>query len=87
MTRRAGRNHNPAFKAKLALSTIRGEQTLEVRTDFRSSDNSARRMFLWTRSRKNWGLGMRLRERPPVFPATTDRHQPDRGERGRGWPR
>jgi len=28
MTRRARRNHTPAFKAKVALSAIRGEKTL-----------------------------------------------------------
>ena len=28
MTRRPRRNHNPAFKAKVALAAIRGEQTL-----------------------------------------------------------
>ncbi|MBW6351765.1 IS3 family transposase, partial [Pseudomonas aeruginosa] len=28
MTRRPGRNHSPAFKAKVALAAIRGEQTL-----------------------------------------------------------
>ena len=28
MTRRTRRNHSPAFKAKVALAAIRGEQTL-----------------------------------------------------------
>jgi transposase len=28
MTKRAGRNHTPAFKAKEALTAIRGEKTL-----------------------------------------------------------
>ena len=28
MTRRPRRNHSPAFKAKVALAAIRGEQTL-----------------------------------------------------------
>ena len=28
MTRRPRRNHSPAFKAKVALTAIRGEQTL-----------------------------------------------------------
>ena len=28
MTRRLRRNHRPAFKAKMALAAIRGEQTL-----------------------------------------------------------
>ncbi len=28
MTKRARRNHNPAFKAKVALAAIKGEQTL-----------------------------------------------------------
>ncbi|CDZ38161.1 Hypothetical protein NGAL_HAMBI1146_27330 [Neorhizobium galegae bv. officinalis] len=28
MTRRPRRNHTPAFKAKVALAAIRGEQTL-----------------------------------------------------------
>ena len=28
MTKRARRNHNPAFKAKLALAAIKGEKTL-----------------------------------------------------------
>ena len=28
MTRRLRRNHSPAFKAKVALAAIRGEQTL-----------------------------------------------------------
>lgn len=28
MTRRARRNHSPAFKAKVALAAIRGEQAL-----------------------------------------------------------
>jgi len=28
MTRRPRRNHSPAFKAKVALSAVRGEQTL-----------------------------------------------------------
>ena len=28
MTRRTRRNHRPAFKAKVALAAIRGEQTL-----------------------------------------------------------
>lgn len=28
MTRRPGRNHSPAFKAKVALAAIRGEKTL-----------------------------------------------------------
>ncbi|MBY5325621.1 transposase, partial [Rhizobium leguminosarum] len=28
MTRRPHRNHSPAFKAKVALAAIRGEQTL-----------------------------------------------------------
>ena len=28
MTKRARRNHNPAFKAKVALAAIKGEKTL-----------------------------------------------------------
>jgi hypothetical protein len=28
MTKRSGRNHNPAFKAKVALAAVRGEKTL-----------------------------------------------------------
>ena len=28
MTRRLRRNHSPAFKAKVALAAIRGEQTM-----------------------------------------------------------
>ena len=28
MTRRSRRNHNPAFKAKVALAAIKGEKTL-----------------------------------------------------------
>jgi transposase len=28
MTKRTGRNHNPAFKAKVALAALKGEKTL-----------------------------------------------------------
>ena len=35
MTRRPGRNHSPAFKAKVAVAAIKGERTLiELAQDF-----------------------------------------------------
>jgi transposase len=45
MTRRARRNHTPAFKAKLALAAIKGEKTqqFDVRTRSRSGRLSCSR--------------------------------------------
>ncbi len=69
MTRRPRRNHSPAFKAKVALAAIRGEQTLvelfqqfDVHTNQikQWKDNSlrGRRTFSVMRPRRN--------RRPPL---------------------
>jgi transposase len=66
MTRRPRRNHSPAFKAKVALAAIRGEQTLvELSQQFdvhanqinsgKTSSLRGRRAFLvMKRRRSQW---------------------------------
>ena len=40
MTKRMRWNHNPAFKAKVALAAIKGEKTLAELAHLRPSENS-----------------------------------------------
>ncbi len=68
MTKRPRRNHSPAFKAKVALEAVKGEQTLiELAERFQVHPNQ---ITLWKKKL--------LEEAPEVFASGKDRgNEPD----------
>ena len=67
MTRRARRNHTPAFKAKVALAAIKGEKTLaelaQVSSTFTRTRSPTGRRNCW-RARRAYSALLRRAPRP-----------------------
>ena len=69
MTKRARRNHNPAFKAKVALAAIKGEKTLAELAqlyDVHSNQITAWRAHLLEGAAGVFGSGSAAKEAAPA---------------------
>ena len=67
MTRRLRRNHSPAFKAKVALAAIRGEQTmseLALQFDVHPNQIKSHHKLLVRRKQRTHFLGQRREQFP-----------------------
>lgn len=74
MTKRARRNHNPTFKAKVALAAIKGEKTLAELAqlyDVHPNQITAWEAHLLERAAGVFGSGPAANEAAPVVDVTT----------------
>ena len=74
MTKRARRNHNPAFKAKVALAAIKGEKTLAELAqlhDVHPNQITAWKAQLLEGAAGVFGSGLAAKEAAPVVDVKT----------------